>query len=162
MPSPIRRMEDGDYDQVQKIWLQGSVDTQNWMHDPQAFWEGRLGEFRTDTLQRADVRFVFVEDSRIRGFVTGRGDYLLELFVAPPYGKGIGSAILEHLKAEDGREHLQVSVYMLNHNAIRCYIKNYFIITHLYVEEKTGLAKFFMTWSKEYEQKMRTMMTVSP
>jgi len=37
---------------------------------------------------------------------------------------------------------------MLNHKAIKFYIKNDFVITKLYTEEETGFTKFFMEWKK--------------
>ena len=43
---------------------------------------------------------------------------------------------------------LTASVYMLNHYAIKFYIKNDFIINSIYAEQRTGFAKLSIEWKK--------------
>ena len=136
-----------DLERIEGIWYQESVRVHNWMDDPEDFWNRRRQKFREDTM-RADVKSVFVEDGIIKGFITGKKNHVLELFVGQQYQrKGIGSMLIKSLM--EVKSHLGVNVYMLNHKAIKFYIKNDFVITYLYTEKGTGFTKFFMEWKKE-------------
>jgi putative acetyltransferase len=122
------------------------------MDNPQEFWGRRRSIVREDTVERANVKLVYDEDGIIKGFITGRDAHIWELFVAHPHQRsGIGSRLLKQLR--DVRSRLHVNVYMLNHQAIKFYVKNDFVVTKLYTEETTGFTKFLMEWKKE--QQMR-------
>jgi putative acetyltransferase len=118
------------------------------MDDPEAFWKKRLGILRGE-IQNKET-FVYDEDNILKGFLTVEGNHILELFVDKPYQhKGIGSALLEKgLIITDLSKPVYVNVYMLNHIATKFYIKSDFVITHIYVEDKTGFAKFIMQFRR--------------
>lgn len=149
----IRQMRKDDLGRVEKIWYQESVHVHNWMDDPDKFWDKRRQDFR-DTIKQSDVKLVYDEDDIIKGFIIKRQNYIPEIFVdhqhrAYPNGKSrkIGTALVGYLKASTSV--LTVSVYMLNHKAIKFYIKNDFVIIKLYTETETGFTKFLMEWKKE-------------
>jgi ribosomal protein S18 acetylase RimI-like enzyme len=141
-------MREDDLGRVEEIWCQESVRIHNWMDDPEDFWNRRRHVFRKDTINRADVKSVFVEDGNIKGFITGKENHIWELFVDQQYQrKGIGSKLITSLT--ETKPLLSVNVYMLNHKAIKFYIKKDFVITKLYTEKGTGFTKFLMEWTKE-------------
>ncbi len=150
----IRQMRGDDLGRVEEIWYQESVRVHNWMEYPDKFWDKRRQGFR-DTIEQSDVELVFDEDDIIKGFIIKwQNNYIPEIFVdhqhrINPNGKSrkIGSALVDHLKASNSN--LTASVYMLNHKAIKFYIKNDFVITKLYTENGTGFTKFLMEWKKE-------------
>jgi len=134
-------------ERIENIWYQESVRVHNWMDDPEDFWNRRRPKFREDTMKKADVRSVFVEDGIIKGFITGKENHILELFVGQQYQrKGIGSTLIKSFM--ENKSNLGVNVYMLNHRATKFYIKNDFVITYLYTEKGTGFTKFLMEWKE--------------
>lgn len=147
-------MRKEDIGRVEEIWYQESVRVHNWMEYPDKFWGKRHQRFR-DTIKKSDVKLVYDEDDIIKGFIVKwKNNYIPEIFVdhkhrAYPNGESreIGRALVDHLKASNIV--LTASVYMLNHKAIKFYIKNDFVITKLYTEKETGFTKFFMEWKKE-------------
>jgi putative acetyltransferase len=149
----IRQMKKQDIGRLEEIWYQESVRVHNWMDDPNNFWDKRRPDFR-DTIKKSDLTLVYVEDYIIKGFIIKwQNNYIPELFVDNQYraypngeSKKIGRALVDYLK--DSESVLTASVYMLNHNAIKFYIKNDFVITKLYTED-TGFCKFWMKWNKE-------------
>jgi putative acetyltransferase len=140
----VRQMQDEDIGRVEEIWYQESVRDHKWMDDPNDFWNRRRQTFRKDT-EEADAKSVFEENGIIKGFITCKGNLVLELFVDHSYQRrGIGSALIKHLM--ETKQLLHANVYMLNYRAIRFYIRNDFVITGLYAEERTGFAKFVVEW----------------
>jgi len=152
----IRQMRKEDIGRIEEIWYQESVRVHNWMDDPNKFWAKRRPNFRA-TIKKSDVTLVYDEDDIIKGFIIKwQNNYIPEIFVdnqhrAYPNGKSrkIGRALVDYFK--DSKSVLTASVYMLNHNAIKFYIKNDFVITKLYTED-TGFCKFWMEWKKESQK----------
>ena len=144
-------MQQKDIGSVEEIWYQESVRVHNWMEHPDKFWDKRRQIFR-DTIK--DVMLAYDEDGIIKGFIIKwQNNYIPEIFVDHyhrTYSNGksrkIGRALVNYLK--DSNTVLTASVYMLNHKAVKFYIKNDFVITKLYAEKETGFAKFFMEWEK--------------
>ena len=159
-PGMIRKMENNDFDRVEQIWYQESVRVHNWMEGPDKFWDRNRQGLR-DIIKKSDVKLVYDQDDIVRGFVLFgyiNPNYIAEIFVdhqqrTYPDGKSreIGKALIDYLKASNPC--LTVSVYMLNHKAIKFYIKNDFVITTLYAEQGTGFTKLFMQWERIVPQK---------
>jgi len=147
-------MRQEDIDRVEEIWFEESVRVHNWMQEPNKFWDKKRPSFR-DTINESDVRLVYDEDAVVKGFIIKwQNGYIPEIFVdhlhrAYPNGESrkIGRALVDYLKASNSV--LTATVYMLNHTAIKFYIKNDFVITNFYVEEKTGFAKLSVEWNEE-------------
>lgn len=153
----IRQMDENDFGRVEEIWYQESMRVHNWMDDPDKFWDKRRQGFR-DTIKQSNVegvKLVYDEDNTIKGFIIKwQNNYIPEIFVDHRYrtypdskSRKIGSVLVDYLKASNPV--LTASVYMLNHKAIKFYIKNDFVITNLYTENGTGFTKFFLEWKKE-------------
>lgn len=148
-------MQEEDIGRLEKIWHKESVRVHNWMDDPDKFWDDRREGFKK-TINENGTNLVYREDDIIKGFVIKREDgYIHEIFVEEkhrtyPDGRSrkIGPALMEELKKSNS--HLTASVYMLNHNAVKFYIKNDFVIIRVYVEKETGFAKFLVEWTKKY------------
>lgn len=146
-----REIQKDDIGRVEEIWYQESVRVHNWMDNPEKFWSKRRKDFQCE-INKSDEMLVFDENKTIKGFILKwPNNYIPELFVdhqhrAYPNGKSkeIGRTLVDYLK--DSNSALTASVYMLNHNAIKFYIKNDFIITKLYTEKGTGFTKFIMEW----------------
>ena len=149
----IRQMQEVDFKRTEEIWHQESVRVHNWMRDPQSFWQEKLQDFR-DVLKRSNTKIVYDEDNIVKGFIVKyENNYIPEIFVDHQYrtypngiSKEIGHILIDHLKASNSN--LAASVYMLNHNAVKFYIKNNFVITKMYAENETGFAKFLMEWKE--------------
>ncbi len=149
----IRSMNNLDMNRVEELWFNESIRVHNWMDDPQGFWDEKRKDFHT-ALHKSDTKLVFDEDNIVKGFVIKWPDnYIPEIFVdhkhrACPNGKSkkIGRALLKPLK--ESCPSLTASVYMLNHYAIKFYIKNDFIIKSFYAEQGTGFAKLSIEWKK--------------
>jgi putative acetyltransferase len=124
------------------------------MDDPSKFWNNRRQDFR-DTIGKSDVKLVYEEDDIVKAFILKwHNNYIPEIFVdhrhrAHPNGESreIGRALVDYLKASSSV--LSASVYMLNYEAIKFYIKNDFVITKLYTENATGFTKFLVQWKDE-------------
>ena len=149
-------MQKNDIGRVEEIWYQESIRVHNWMDDPEDFWERKRPAFR-GTMIQSDIKLVYYEDGIVKGFIIKwQNNYIPEIFVDHKYrtypnGKSrkIGRDLVDYLKGSNSI--LTASVYMLNHNAIKFYIKNDFVITKLYSEKGTGFTKFFMEWKKSTE-----------
>jgi len=148
--NPIRPMnidEEDELQRVEEIWFNGSVKVHNWMDNPEDYWDKRRQNFRNETTDYTNRKFVYVEKGKITGFITAKGNHILELFVDKDFqGKGIGTKLIKPMI--DAQKPPYVNVYMLNDEAIQFYIKNNFVITKIYSELDTGFTKFIMEYKK--------------
>ncbi len=149
----IRQMNKNDrkeLDRVCEIWLNGSYEVHNFIDDYQNFWLKKKGTFILDTID-ADG-YVCEEDRVIKGFMTVKNTYILELFVESIWRKkGIGTALLDLAKQCSGS--LYLDVYVRNIESINWYLGRGFLIAKINDNEAKEIndekhLKYTMLWSK--------------
>lgn len=141
----IRKFQPQDTDKVMKIWLDGSLDSHDFI--PAAYWQENFAAVRDEYLPAAQT-YVWEENGEIKAFASlGEEDYLGALFVsADARGRGIGKALMFELQKNHSRLNLQV--YSQNKKAIRFYHRCGFQILREGTDRPTGAGELMMSWNK--------------
>lgn len=141
----IRKFQPQDTDKVMKIWLDGSLDSHDFI--PAAYWQENFAVVRNEYLSAAQT-YVWEENGEVKAFASlGGEDYLGALFVsADARGRGIGKALMFELQKNHSRLNLQV--YSQNKKAVRFYHRCGFQILREGIDEPTGAKELMMSWNK--------------
>lgn len=141
----IRKFQPQDTDKVMNIWLDGSLDSHDFI--PAAYWQENYAVVRYEYLPAAQT-YVWEENGEIKAFVSlGDEGYLGALFVsADARGRGIGKALMFELQKNHSRLNLQV--YSQNKKAVRFYHRCGFQILREGIDESTGAKELMMSWNK--------------
>ena len=141
----IRKFQPQDTDKVMKIWLDGSLDSHDFI--PAAYWQENFAVVRNEYLPAAQT-YVWEENGEVKAFASlGGEDYLGALFVsADAWGRGIGKALMFELQKNHSRLNLQV--YSQNKKAVRFYHRCGFQILREGIDEPTGAKELMMSWNK--------------
>lgn len=129
-------------DQVITIWLETSIQAHDFISDE--FWLSKVKDMRDIYLPSSET-YVYIEQEKIRGFLSLHKNTLAALFVHPDSQRaGIGSQLMQSAKA--ARETLTVSVYKENFNSIMFYKKCGFRIEAEQVDTHTLHPELLMTF----------------
>jgi putative acetyltransferase len=138
----IRNYRKTDLDEMVRIWYEASVTAHSFV--PASFWASQKSVMKDKYLPLAE-NFIFEEGGHPAGFISLVGEKVCALFVAPErQGRGIGRALLEHIKPLKGR--LSLKVYRENKRALRFYKNCGFVAVDEEVDEYTGCVQVLMKW----------------
>lgn len=139
----IRVLEEKDVDTVAKIWLETNIKAHDFIASN--YWKEHY-EMVKDMFLQAEV-YVYEIEKEIMGFIGLDKEYIEGIFVLDQYQKrGIGKALLNHVKAKN--EHLSLNVYQKNLNAILFYQREGFCIQYEDVDKNTGEKEYRMVWNR--------------
>lgn len=139
----IRVLEEKDVDIVAKIWLETNIKVHDFIASN--YWKEHY-EMVKDMFLQAEV-YVYEIEKEIMGFIGLDKEYIEGIFVLDQYQKrGIGKALLNHVKAKN--EHLSLNVYQKNLNAILFYQRENFCIQYEDVDKNTGEKEYRMVWNR--------------
>lgn len=139
----IRVLEEKDVDTVAKIWLETNIKAHDFIASN--YWKEHY-EIIKDMFLQAEV-YVYEIEKEIMGFIGLNKEYIEGIFVLDQYQKrGIGKALLNHVKAKN--EHLSLNVYQKNLNAILFYQREGFCIQYEDVDKNTGEKEYRMVWNR--------------
>lgn len=118
----VRDFETADMDAVLAIWLDASLQAHPFVYP--TFWHGQLVKMRERYIPGSHTR-VIVHDHVCAGFSRVHGSMLAALFVSPAHqGNGLGALLVEDVK--EGRDSLELAVYVRNSRAVRLYERQAF------------------------------------
>lgn len=138
----IRNYRETDLDDMVRIWYEASVTAHFFV--PASFWALQKSAMKEEYLPRAE-NLVFESEGNIAGFISLVDNRVCALFVAPEMqGKGIGRALLEHVKAFKGT--LSLRVYRENEKSLNFYEKCGFKAVGEELDESTGCVQIVMEW----------------
>ena len=142
----IRPMMPDDIEAVGLVWLTSSLVAHDFV--PEEFWRADLKAMVTELLPYPNTKgYVHEEAGSIDGFISLGGDEVGCLFVMPDrQGRGIGSALLDHVKQQHAK--LSLHVYEKNALARHFYESREFRITGESVCEFTGCDEYSMKWDE--------------
>ena len=139
----IRTLKEKDVDIVAKIWLETNIKAHVFVASN--YWKEHY-EIIKDMFLQAEV-YVYEIEKEIMGFIGLDKEYIEGIFVLDQYQKrGIGKALLNHVKAKN--EHLSLNVYQKNLNAILFYQREGFCIQYEDVDKNTGEKEYRMVWNR--------------
>lgn len=139
----IRTLKEKDVDIVAKIWLETNIKAHVFVASN--YWKEHY-EMVKDMFLQAEV-YVYEIEKEIMGFIGLDKEYIEGIFVLDQYQKrGIGKALLNHVKAKN--EHLSLNVYQKNLNAILFYQREGFCIQYEDVDKNTGEKEYRMVWNR--------------
>lgn len=139
----IRVLEEKDVDIVAKIWFETNIKVHDFIASN--YWKEHY-EIIKDMFLQAEV-YVYEIEKEIMGFIGLDKEYIEGIFVLDQYQKrGIGKALLNHVKAKN--EHLSLNVYQKNLNAILFYQREGFCIQYEDVDKNTGEKEYRMVWNR--------------
>jgi len=129
----IRAYEERDLEALLTVWYEASVIAHDFL--PATFWAGERQAIVDEYVPIADT-WMAEMDGRVVGFAALIGDELGALFVDPAHqGKGVGSALMNHVKSL--RVRLTLGVFKANTRAQRFYEEHGFYIVGETVEERS-------------------------
>ena len=144
----IRRFERKDIEQVGQIWLEGNVETHDFV--PREYWISHYSLVKEQFLQ-ADM-YVYEQDKNIQGFAGMMGDYLAGIFVDKKYrSMGIGKSLLDHIKKIYPR--FSLNVYQKNTRAVDFYLREGLLIVSEGVDEDTTETDYTMRWNGNIKER---------
>lgn len=139
----IRVLEEKDVDIGAKIWLETNIKAHDFIAS--SYWKEHY-EMVKDMFLQAEV-YVYEIEKEIMGFIGLDKEYIEGIFVLDQYQKrGIGKALLNHIKAK--KEHLSLNVYQKNLNAILFYQREGFCVQYEDVDKNTGEKEYRMVWNR--------------
>ena len=140
----IRKFETKDTEQVMHIWLEGNIETHDFIL--RDYWVSQYHLVQAQILQ-ADI-YVYEQDKKIQGFVGMMNDYLAGIFVDKKYrSMGIGKSLLEYIKKIYPA--FSLNVYQKNQRAVDFYLREGLFIISKGVDEDTAETDYTMAWNKK-------------
>lgn len=139
----IRNFEKNDIDAVMQIWKNENIKAHKFISN--IYWESNFN-FVKEVLPNAEI-YVYIIKEKIVGFIGLENNYIEGIFVdTNNQCKGIGTSLLN--RAKESRNHLTLSVYKKNINAINFYKRNDFIITSESIDKNTDEIEYTMCWNR--------------
>lgn len=131
-----------ELDRIIDIWLTSNIEAHPFID--QAYWESHQEEVK-QALPHSDLSF-YEMDSEIVGFIGVVESYIAGIFVDSQYrSKRIGKKLLDKAKAKS--DHLELSVYKQNKQAIAFYLREGFTVIEEELEVETNEWNFLMEWN---------------
>lgn len=167
----IRKAKLPDIEDAADIWLEANIKAHDFI--PADYWEAQFKTVKELLAQaelyvyegdgqdsreqrkaggragtRPDAMVQISEKKRvIRGFIGMNGDHIEGIFVqAAERSKGIGKALIDHVKSKKDR--LTLNVYQKNERARKFYEREGFVIQGEGTDPQTGETDLFMVWDR--------------
>lgn len=138
----IRKAKNSDFNAILSIWLDASMKAHSFM--PAEYWKSKQNDMREIYLPSSN-NHVFENKGEILGFISMCQNTLAAIFVTPKQqGHGIGSALLEFVKAKYDK--LNLNVYKANTMSINFYKKHGFMIAGEDIDKHTKQPEIKMKW----------------
>lgn len=139
----IRKFEKQDTGQVMKIWLEGNLETHDFIS--RDYWVSQQHLVREQLLQ-ADI-YVYEQDKKIQGFVGMKEDYLAGIFVDKKCrSMGIGKSLLGCIKKNYPA--FLLNCYQKNRRAVDFYLREGLLIISEGMDEDTGETDYTISWNE--------------
>ena len=136
----IREYNETDLDSILRIWLETNISAHDFIDED--YWRANYDQVR-QMMPKATL-YVYEEDT-IKGFAGLSGNYIAGIFVeSNSQSKGIGKALLEHLKKRN--KELILHVYNKNRRAVRFYQREGFVIENKQIDKNTNEIELVMQW----------------
>ena len=137
----IRELVKEDLEEVMSMWLETNLKVHDFIEAD--YWK-RNFEAVKEALLQAEV-YVYIEDTKIKGFIGIVEGYIAGIFVAEPYrSQGIGKQLIS--KAKHLYSHLSLSVYVKNNQAVSFYSREGFEIIKEQEDEHTHEKEYVMKY----------------
>lgn len=136
-----------DVDSILHIWLNASIQAHDFISSN--YWKSKQEDMKNIYLPASET-YIYEDDNtkEILGFISLVDNYLAAIFVEPVnQGKGIGTLLLNHVKAI--RDELILHVYLENSSSVDFYIKNGFGVVGQQTDLNTGAQELKMKWSRK-------------
>ena len=146
----IRAYEDSDKKKVFEIYDNASKRAHHFLSDKERSKQRRSME-KTLPLPNCET-FVVERYGHVVGFASViDGDKLAAIFVKPgSQRKGIGKALMNHLK--ESQENVNLAVYVKNYDAVRFYEGQGFEKSESKLDQETKQQYVEMNWKKDLEE----------
>lgn len=139
----IRKLADGDINEVMSIWLNTNILAHEFIKEN--YWRENF-EYVQDELRKAEV-YVYKENNEIYGFVGIVNGYIAGIFIKEDkQSKGFGKELLDYCKVK--YNNLTLEVYEKNSRAVGFYKREGFEIINKLVDDDTQEVEYLMSWTK--------------
>ncbi len=139
----IKKFKIDELETVMKIWLQANISAHDFIS--RNYWQENY-KLVEKMLPDATI-FVYEEGNVILGFIGLTENYIAGIFVdANSRSKGVGKALLDHVKKSCSE--LSLQVYKKNSRAVRFYLREGFAVLDEQMDENTGETELVMSWIK--------------
>ena len=138
----IRKMKPEDLQKVVELWLRVNIAHHRFIK--REYWLNQAAAVE-EAMKDAEI-YVYEENQKIIAFVGLIDQYIAGIFVSNSMqSKGIGKALLGHIKASN--QTLSLKVYQKNEAALRFYQREGFKIVSEGLDEDNNEKEFLMTWN---------------
>ncbi len=141
----IREFSTKDTAAVMQVWIETIVEAHDFVNAN--YWHNALENMQNNYILNSDS-YVYLKDGGIIGFISIIEENVIgAIFVEKQFqGKGIGEALLEHVKTK--YEKLYISVFEKNKNA-QCFLLNRgFKFEYKQHDVNTGEDELLYIWEK--------------
>lgn len=137
----IRKLAREDLEAVMTIWLETNLKAHDFIEAD--YWKNNF-EVVQEALSQAEV-YVYIGDTKIKGFIGIVEGYIAGLFVAEPYrSQGVGRQLLDKVKKL--YPSLSLGVYVRNDKAVNFYLREGFKIIKEQEDESTHEKEYLMKY----------------
>ena len=142
----IRRLQPGEMDELIEIWLASTIQAHPFISE--TYWHESESIVRNVYIPQS-ATWVYLHQDKMVGFISVLDSLFIgALFVSEPFiGKGIGQALMEHVKAL--YPSLSLEVYQKNHRAVHFYHHQGFRIEESAWQNETHHPTWIMSWQAE-------------
>ena len=141
----IRKFSTKDTAAVMQVWIETIVEAHDFVNAN--YWHNALENMQNNYILNSDS-YVYLKDGGIIGFISIiEGNVIGAIFVEKQFhGKGIGEALLEHVKTK--YEKLYISVFEKNKNAQQFLLNRGFKFEYKQHDVNTGEDELLYIWEK--------------
>lgn len=134
-----------EINKVMTIWKDATIKAHGFI--PEEYWLDNYDIVKEKYIPMGEI-YVYLEENEIKGFISIIEEYIGALFVdINCQGKGIGTELVKHTKAI--YEHLTLSVYKKNDQAVRFYKKVGFVVKSEQMNEETNELEYTMDFERK-------------
>lgn len=141
----IRKFSTKDTAAVMQVWIETIVEAHDFVNAN--YWHNALENMQNNYILNSDS-YVYLKDGGIIGFISIIEDNVIgAIFVEKPFqGKGIGEALIDHVKTK--YEKLYISVFEKNKNAQSFLLNRGFKFEYKQHDANTGEEELLYIWEK--------------
>jgi putative acetyltransferase len=139
----IRRLQPHEMDELIALWLASTIDAHPFISE--SYWHESESIVRNVYIPQS-VTWVYIQNDKIAGFISVMDSLFIgALFVSEPFiGKGIGNALMAHVKKQYPA--LSLEVYQKNYRAVDFYHHQGFRIEESAWQNETHHPTWIMSW----------------